>query len=152
MELTPLSAIAAVDGRYRKQVQHLDEYFSEYALIRYRVIVEIEYLFLLSAKKFFPLSDKAKKTLTQLKDQFSMEQAQEIKNIEGITNHDVKAVEYFIKQELEKAGEQDLKEWVHFGLTSQDINNTAVPLSWKHALEFEYLPFLLNLNQQLKLL
>jgi adenylosuccinate lyase len=152
MELSSLSAISAVDGRYRKQVQHLDEYFSEYALIRYRVLVEIEYLFLLSEKKFFSLSEKAKKTLRQLKDDFGPDQAFEIKIIEQTTNHDVKAVEYFIKNELEKAGENDLKEWVHFGLTSQDINNTAIPLSWKHALEFEYLPFLLNLNRELQLL
>lgn len=152
MELTSLSAISPIDGRYRKQVQHLDEYFSEYALIRYRVLVEIEYLFFLSEKKFFKLSTKATKQLTKLKDDFGLEDAQEIKRIEHTTNHDVKAVEYFIKQELEKAGADDVKEWVHFGLTSQDINNTAIPLSWKHALEFEYLPFLLNLNNELRLL
>jgi len=152
MELTSLSAISPIDGRYRKQVQHLDEYFSEYALIRYRVQVEIEYLFFLSEKKFFKLSTKATKQLTKLKDDFGLEDAQEIKRIEHTTNHDVKAVEYFIKQELEKAGADDVKEWVHFGLTSQDINNTAIPLSWKHALEFEYLPFLLNLNKELRLL
>lgn len=152
MELTSLSAISPIDGRYRKQVQHLYEYFSEYALIRYRVLVEIEYLFFLSEKKFFKLSTKATKQLTKLKDDFGLEDAQEIKRIEHTTNHDVKAVEYFIKQELEKAGADDVKEWVHFGLTSQDINNTAIPLSWKHALEFEYLPFLLNLNKELRLL
>jgi adenylosuccinate lyase len=152
MELNSLSAIAAVDGRYRKQVQHLDEYFSEYALMKYRVLVEVEYLFLLAEKKFFKLSAKASKHLTKLKDDFGPEDAQEIKQIEHTTNHDVKAVEYFIKQELEKIGETDVKEWVHFGLTSQDINNTAVPLSWKHALEFEYLPSLLNLNKEIRLL
>lgn len=152
MELTSLSAISPIDGRYRKQVQHLDEYFSEYALIKYRVWVEVEYLFFLSEKKFFKLSNKATKQLTKLKDDFGLEDAQEIKRIEHTTNHDVKAVEYFIKQELEKAGANDVKEWVHFGLTSQDINNTAIPLSWKHALEFEYLPFLLNLNKELSLL
>lgn len=152
MELTSLSAIAPIDGRYRKQVQHLDEYFSEYALIKYRVLVEIEYLFFLSEKKFFKLSSKAVKHLTKLKEDFSLADVQEIKQIEHTTNHDVKAVEYFIKQELEKTGENDVKEWVHFGLTSQDINNTAIPLLWKQALEFEYLPFLLNLNKQLQLL
>ena len=152
MELTSLSAISSIDGRYRKQVQHLDEYFSEYALIRYRVLVEIEYLFMLSKKKFFKLSDKATKQLNKIKTDFGLEDAQEIKQIEHTTNHDVKAVEYFIKQELEKVGEKDVKEWVHFALTSQDINNTAIPLLWKHALEFEYLPSLLNLNKELQLL
>ena len=152
MELTSLSAISSIDGRYRKQVQHLDEYFSEYALIRYRVLVEIEYLFMLSKKKFFKLSDKATKHLNKIKSDFGLEDAQEIKQIEHTTNHDVKAVEYFIKQELEKIGEKDVKEWVHFALTSQDINNTAIPLLWKHALEFEYLPSLLNLNKELRLL
>src|SRR6476620_2062085 len=152
MELTSLSAISSIDGRYRKQVQHLDEYFSEYALIKYRVLVEIEYLFLLSRKKFFKLSDKAVKHLNKVKADFGLEDAQEIKQIEFTTNHDVKAVEYFIKQELEKIGEKDVKEWVHFALTSQDINNTAIPLLWKHALEFEYLPALLNLNKELRLL
>ncbi|MFL5809801.1 MAG: adenylosuccinate lyase [Flavisolibacter sp.] len=152
MELTPLSAISAIDGRYRKQVQHLDDYFSEYALMKYRVLVEVEYLFLLSEKKFCKLSHKASKHLRKIKDDFGLEDAQEIKQIEHTTNHDVKAVEYFIKQELEKAGETDLKEWVHFGLTSQDINNTAIPLLWKHALEFEYLPSLLNLNKEIRIL
>jgi adenylosuccinate lyase len=152
MELTTLSAISSIDGRYRKQVQHLDEYFSEYALVKYRVLVEIEYLFMLSKKKFFKLSDKAAKHLNKIKSDFGLEDAQEIKQIEYTTNHDVKAVEYFIKQELEKIGEKDVKEWVHFALTSQDINNTAVPLLWKHALEFEYLPSLLNLNKELLVL
>ena len=152
MELTTLSAISSIDGRYRKQVQHLDEYFSEYALIKYRVLVEIEYLFTLSKKKFFKLSDKATKHLNKIKTDFGLEDAQEIKQIEYTTNHDVKAVEYFIKQELEKIGEKSVKEWVHFALTSQDINNTAIPLLWKHALEFEYLPALLNLNKELRLL
>src|SRR5215204_2340071 len=152
MELTNLSAISPIDGRYRRQVQHLGDYFSEYALIKYRVLVEIEYLFLLADKKFFKLSAKAAKQLNRIKDDFGPDDAIEIKRIEQTTNHDVKAVEYFIKEELEKAGESNIKEWVHFGLTSQDINNTSIPLSWKHALEFEYLPFLLNLNSQLKVL
>src|SRR5437764_4894746 len=98
MELSPLTAISPIDGRYRKQVQHLDEYFSEYALIKYRVLVEIEYLLLLSKKKFFKLSDKAVKHLTKIKTGFGPEDAQEVKQIEYTTNHDVKAVEYFIKQ------------------------------------------------------
>ena len=152
MELTSLTAISPIDGRYRKQLHHLDDYFSEYALIKYRVLVEIEYLLFLSEKKIVKLSAKAAKQLGGLKDSFGLADAQEIKQIEHTTNHDVKAVEYFIKQELEKIGETDVKEWVHFGLTSQDINNTSIPLLWKHALEFEYLPSLLNLNAQLKLL
>ena len=152
MELIPLTAISPVDGRYRKHVQHLDEYFSEYALIKYRVLVEIEYFFFLEDKKFFKLSHKARKHLKKLQEDFGLEDAQEIKQIEYTTNHDVKAVEYFLKNELEKSGGAQVKEWIHFGLTSQDINNTAIPLLWKHAIEYEYLPSLLNLNAQLKLL
>jgi adenylosuccinate lyase len=152
MDLNSLTAISAIDGRYRRQVHHLDEYFSEYALIKYRVLVEIEYLFFLSKKKFFKLSANAVKHLDELKENFTVEQAAQIKEIEKTTNHDVKAVEYFLKNELEKVNEKDAKEWVHFGLTSQDVNNTAIPLLWKHVLEFEYLPALLNLNTQFKLL
>jgi adenylosuccinate lyase len=152
MELIPLTAISPVDGRYRKHVQHLDEYFSEYALIKYRILVEVEYFFFLEDKKFFKLSHKARKHLKKLEEDFGLEDAQEIKQIEYTTNHDVKAVEYFLKNELEKSGGAQVKEWIHFGLTSQDINNTAIPLLWKHAIEYEYLPSLLNLNAQLKLL
>jgi len=152
MELTPLTAISPIDGRYRKHVQHLDDYFSEYAFIKYRVLVEIEYFLFLADKKFFKLSHKAIKHLKKLQDDFGLEDAQEIKQIEYKTNHDVKAVEYFIKNELKSAGAVEIKEWVHFGLTSQDVNNTAIPLLWKHAIEYEYLPGLLNLNSQLKLL
>jgi adenylosuccinate lyase len=152
MELTPLTAISAIDGRYRKQVQHLDEYFSEYALMKYRVGVEISYLLFMASNNFFKLSHKAIKHLQKLKEDFGPEDAQEIKQIEFTTNHDVKAVEYFLKNELEKCKAGEAKEWVHFGLTSQDINNTAIPLSWKEAVEYEYLPGLLNLNTQIKLL
>ncbi len=152
MELNSLTSISPVDGRYRKQVQHLDEYFSEYALIKYRVFVEIEYLLFLEKKKFFKLPGKTVKHLEKMAEDFGPEDAQEIKQIEFTTNHDVKAVEYFLKNELEKNGGAAAKEWVHFGLTSQDINNTAVPLSWKHAIEYEYLPALLNLNTELKIL
>jgi len=152
MELTALTAISPVDGRYRKHVHHLDEYFSEYALIKYRVLVEIEYLRMLEKKKFFKLSNKTTRFLEKLAEDMGPEDAQEIKQIEYTTNHDLKAVEYFLKNELEKNGGNEIKEWVHFGLTSQDINNTAVPLLWKHAIEYEYLPSLLNLNTQLKLL
>lgn len=152
MELTALTAISAIDGRYRKQVQHLDAYFSEYALMKYRVFIETEYLLFLQRKKFLSLSNKTTKYLQKLAEDFGPEDAQEIKQIEFITNHDVKAVEYFLKSELEKNGGKAAREWIHFGLTSQDINNTAVPLLWKHAIEYEYLPSLLNLNTQLKLL
>ena len=152
MELNHLTAVSPVDGRYRKYIHHLDEYFSEYALIKYRVMVETEYLFFLERKKFFKLSNKATKYLQKLADDFGLEDAQEIKQIEYTTNHDVKAVEYFLKNELERNGGSEVKEWIHFGLTSQDINNTAIPLLWKHAIEYEYLPALLNLNTQLKLL
>ncbi|MEQ1676104.1 MAG: adenylosuccinate lyase [Chitinophagaceae bacterium] len=152
MELTALTSISAIDGRYRKQVHHLDEYFSEYGLMKYRILIEVEYLLFLEKKKFFKLSGKAAKHLQKLAEDFGPEDAQEIKQIEFTTNHDVKAVEYFLKNELEKTGGSEAKEWVHFGLTSQDINNTAIPLSWKHAIEYEYLPALLNLNTELKIL
>ncbi len=152
MELSPLTAISAIDGRYRKQVQHLDEYFSEYALMKYRVLIEVEYLFFLEHKKLLKLSSKTSRALRKLADDFGPEDAQEIKQIEYTTNHDVKAVEYFIKAAIEKTSDNLVKEWVHFGLTSQDINNTAIPLSWKHVIEYEYLPALLNLNKQLSLL
>ncbi len=152
MELTALTAISAIDGRYRRQVQHLDDYFSEFALMKYRVLVEIEYLLFLGDQGFIKLTHKAVKHLRKLAENFGLEDAQEIKQIEYTTNHDVKAVEYFLKNELDKCGAGSLKEWVHFGLTSQDINNTAIPLSWKHAVEYEFLPSLLNLNTQIKLL
>jgi adenylosuccinate lyase len=138
MELNALTSISPIDGRYRKQVHHLDEYFSEYGLMKYRVQVEIQYLLFLENKKIFKLQGKTIKHLQKLAEDFGPEDAQEIKQIEFTTNHDVKAVEYFLKNELEKCGGTEAKEWVHFGLTSQDINNTAIPLSWKHAIEYEY--------------
>ncbi len=146
MELNQLTAISPIDGRYRKKVQHLDEYFSEYALIKYRVLVEIEYFFFLANNRFFKLPAKAKAMLKNVADNFSIDDARQIKQLEAITNHDVKAVEYFLKEQADKAGIGHLKEWIHFGLTSQDINNTAIPLSWKHAIEHEYLPALINLQ------
>lgn len=149
MELTSLTAVTPIDGRYRKQVQHLDEYFSEYALIKYRVLVEIEYFFFLADKRFFKLPPKARVQLKKVLDDFSIDDAQQIKQIESVTNHDVKAVEYFLKEQLDKAGISNLKEWIHFGLTSQDINNTSIPLSWKHCMEHEYLPSLINLHNNL---
>ena len=149
MDLNQLTAISPIDGRYRKQTNHLDQYFSEYALIKYRVLVEVEYFLLLAEKKFFKLPAAVKKHLLNKAANFSLEDAGVIKETEKITNHDVKAVEYFLKDELDKCNAGHLKEWVHFGLTSQDINNTAIPLSWKHAVEHEYLPAIINLQQQL---
>ncbi len=154
MELNSLTAISPIDGRYRHQVQHLDDYFSEYALIRYRVLVEVEYFLFLGKKKLFPLSAGVRKHLQGVVENFSLEDAQWIKKTEKVTNHDVKAVEYFLKAKLEELGADtaEVREWVHFGLTSQDINNTAIPLLWKHAVEFEYLPGVLNLKRQLEVL
>lgn len=152
MQLSTLTAISPVDGRYRKQVHHLEDYFSEYALMKYRVLVEIEYFIFLAEKNFFNLPVKSKNFLKAVADNFSLQDAQQIKETEKITNHDVKAVEYFLKSKLSEAGAEEGSEWMHFGLTSQDINNTSVPLAWKHAVEIEYLPLVLNLNQQLQLL
>jgi adenylosuccinate lyase len=147
MDLNQLTALSPIDGRYRKQLQHLSEYFSEYALVKYRVIVEIEYFLFLAEKKFFKVDAKTKQHLQKLATGFSVEDAVEIKKSEIITNHDVKAVEYFIKYALDKYSRQSgIKEWVHFGLTSQDINNTAIPLLWKNSIELEYLPAVINLQ------
>jgi len=152
MDLHALTAISPIDGRYRNQVQHLDEYFSEFALMKYRVLVEVEYFQFLADKKFFSLTAPMRKALREMAENFSLDDALLIKETEKVTNHDVKAVEYFIKEKLKAVKAEKVTEWVHFGLTSQDINNTAIPLSWKHAVEFEYLPSLLNLNRQLELL
>jgi len=149
MDLNQLTAISPIDGRYRKQLQQLDSYFSEFALIKYRVLVEIEYFLFLGEKKFFKVSAAVKTHLLSVADNFSLADAEIIKETEKITNHDVKAVEYFLKAELDKCKAPQLKEWIHFGLTSQDINNTAIPLSWKHAVEHEYLPAIINLQHQL---
>lgn len=146
MEISALTAIGPVDGRYRKQLQHLDEYFSEFALIKYRVLVEVAYFVFLAEKKFFKLPAAVKEHLDRTIAEFSVADAEQIKETEKITNHDVKAVEYFLKNELDKCNAAHLKEWIHFGLTSQDINNTAIPLSWKHATEHEYLPAVINLQ------
>src|SRR5450432_4427579 len=149
MELQALTAISPIDGRYRSQLQQLGEYFSEYALIKYRVQLEVSYFIFLSEKKFFTISANTKKQLLGAAENFTLENALEIKKIERTTNHDVKAVEYFLKGLLDKTKDAESKEWIHFGLTSQDINNTAIPLLWKHAVEIEYLPFILNLQHEL---
>ena len=151
MELHTLTAISPVDGRYRKQSAALDEYFSEYALMKYRVIVEIEYLCMLADEGFFTLSSKARAALRLVMENFSLEDAQAIKEIEKTTNHDVKAVEYFVKEKLSATdAPAEVREFVHFGLTSQDVNNTAIPLSWKHAMEHEYLPAVINLQHYIQ--
>lgn len=150
MDLHHLTAISPVDGRYHPQVTQLEGFFSEYALIRYRVYVEIQYFSFLADKKLFKLSAKDKNKLLEAADQFSLEDAVRIKEIEKVTNHDVKAVEYFLKEILDGLGLSHLKEWIHFGLTSQDINNTAIPLSWKDAVETQYLPAVINLQMHLQ--
>jgi adenylosuccinate lyase len=149
MQLQPLTAISPIDGRYRNQLQHLDQYFSEFALIKYRVKVEVEYFLFLSQNKFFKISASLKKELLNIAKDFSIEDAEKIKATEKITNHDVKAVEYFLKEKLKDSKAADLLEWIHFGLTSQDINNTALPLMWKDAIEHEYLPAVINLQHKL---
>ena len=150
MELNALTAISPVDGRYRSQLAALAPYFSEFGLIRYRVRVEIEYFLLLAEKKVIKLPAKLKAAkLRAIYEDFTEADALQIKDIERTTNHDVKAVEYFLKEKLTALGAEDSVEWIHFGLTSQDINNTAVPLLWKEALETEYLPALFNVRMHL---
>ena len=150
MQLSNLTAISPVDGRYNKNTLQLAKYFSEYALIKYRLKVEVEYFITLSEKKFFKADAKLKAALRLVIENFSEEDALQIKKTESITNHDVKAVEYFLKEKLNLLGADDLKEWIHFGLTSQDINNTAVPMLWKDAVELEYLPAVINLKKYLQ--
>ena len=136
MELTSLSAISPVDGRYRKTVEKLSEYFSEGALIKYRVRVEVEYFIALCNLPLPQLTDVDKKVFENLRHlylNFSHEDARKIKDIERVTNHDVKAVEYFLKEAFDGLGLHRYKEFIHFGLTSQDINNTAIPCSLKEA-------------------
>lgn len=150
MQLQSLTAISPLDGRYRKQLEELAPYFSEFALIRYRVQIEVEYFIALSEQKLFSLPKPQLAALRRIYQEFSIENAQQIKDTEKITNHDVKAVEYFVKDELKKLGLEDRLEWVHFGLTSQDINNTATPLYWKEAVENIYMPAISNLVLALK--
>jgi adenylosuccinate lyase len=136
MELNTLTAISPVDGRYRKTTEELSAYFSEYGLIKYRVLIEVEYFIALcdfNLPQLKPLDAKQKDSLRKVVSGFSIEDAQKIKDTEKTTNHDVKAVEYFVKEKLQALGLEKQLEFVHFGLTSQDINNTAVPLSLKDA-------------------
>lgn len=151
MNLTSLSAISPVDGRYRKQLTELAPYFSEFGLIRYRIRVEVEYFLALADAGIFKLPAALKPAgLHKLYEDLSEEDAETVKRTEQVTNHDVKAVEYFIKEHLQGKGAAAVSEWVHFGLTSQDINNTAIPLLWKEAMEEVYLPALLNMISLLK--
>ncbi len=153
MTLSPLSAISPVDGRYHQQTADLSAYFSEAALIKYRVLVEIEYFIALAELPLPQLEQFPKAKFTELRklyQQFSEADAQEVKSIEKTTNHDVKAVEYFIKAAFDKLALSDYKEFIHFGLTSQDVNNTAIPYSFKQALEEVYYPALEELIQKLK--
>lgn len=143
MSLNKLNAISPIDGRYRGKVEKLADYFSEEALIKYRVHVEIEYFIALCEAELPQLSgfDNSKfDALRKIYLDFSSEDAQAIKDIEKITNHDVKAVEYFIKEKFDNLQLQEFKEFIHFGLTSQDINNTAIPLSIKDAMNDVYVP------------
>lgn len=153
MSLTSLMAISPVDGRYHNATVSLAPYFSEFALIKYRVQVEIEYFIALCRHPLPQLAafDQSKfESLRTIYQQFSESDAQVIKDIEKTTNHDVKAVEYFIKQEFDGLGLQDYKEFIHFGLTSQDINNTAIPYSFKQALHEVYYPAIDDLLRVLK--
>ena len=152
MSLTELNAISPIDGRYRSKTKSLANYFSEEALIKYRVLVEIEYYIALCEEPLPQLEDFDKSNYPSLRaiyENFSADDAQAIKNIEAVTNHDVKAVEYFIKEKFDGLGLESFKEFIHFGLTSQDINNTAIPLSIKEALEEVYYPELDKLTAKL---
>ena len=154
MELDVLTAISPIDGRYRGKTKALAAYFSEFALIKYRVQVEVEYFITLCElplPQLKGIDNSVFETLRNIYRNFSEADAQRIKDIESVTNHDVKAVEYFLKEEFDKmGGMDDYKEFIHFGLTSQDINNTSVPLSIKKALDKVYYPLIEELIAQLK--
>lgn len=152
MNLSPLTAISPIDGRYRSKAESLDNYFSEYALIRYRVKVEVEYFIALCEIGLPQLSGVESSVYPQLRaiyTNFSLEDAQRIKDIESVTNHDVKAVEYFLKENFDRLALEKYKEFIHFGLTSQDINNTSVPMSIKDALHEVIIPQLKTMEAKL---
>lgn len=145
MSLSSLTAISPIDGRYRGKVEILGNYYSEYALIRYRVKVEIEYFIALCKLPLPQLAGVDHALFGELRDiyaKFSVDDAQRVKDIESVTNHDVKAVEYFIKEQFDRLGLAQYKEFIHFGLTSQDINNTSVPMLIRDSLHEAYLPLL----------
>ena len=153
MNLTKLNAISPIDGRYRGKIEELANYFSEEALIKYRVKVEIEYFIALCEvplPQLISFDNGLFDELRKIYIDFTAEDAQKIKDIESITNHDVKAVEYFIKEKFDTLGLQAHKEFIHFGLTSQDINNTAIPLSIKEAMNDVYVPQYLELLKRLQ--
>ncbi|WP_033962185.1 adenylosuccinate lyase [Psychroserpens jangbogonensis] len=153
MSISSLKAISPIDGRYRNKVDNLAPYFSEEALIKYRVLVEIEYFIALCELNLPQLSDIDTPVFDDLRaiyTGFTTENAQAIKDIEAITNHDVKAVEYFIKEQFDKLNLSKYKEFIHFGLTSQDINNTAIPLSIKDAMNDIYVPEYFEVLKKLK--
>ncbi|MFZ4261620.1 adenylosuccinate lyase [Sphingobacterium sp. HJSM2_6] len=153
MTLSPLTAVTPIDGRYYNNTKDLTNYFSEFALIKYRVLVEVEYFISLTKSGIPQLSHFDGSLDEKLRDiyrNFSIENAQWIKDTEKVTNHDVKAVEYFLKHEFEKLGLTDSLEFIHFGLTSQDINNTAIPYSWKEAIAQVYQPAITELLTELK--
>jgi len=153
MNLTKLNAISPIDGRYRNKISKLADFFSEEALIKYRVRVEIEYFIALCEIPLPQLANFNKNLFDDLRKiykNFNTEDAQKIKDIEGITNHDVKAVEYFIKEKFDTLGLQEHKEFIHFGLTSQDINNTAIPLSIKEAMNEVYVHSYLKVLERLE--
>ncbi|MFT5915914.1 MAG: adenylosuccinate lyase [Flammeovirgaceae bacterium] len=153
MNLSPLTAISPVDGRYRSKTESLDAYFSEFALIKYRIRVEIEYFIALCELPLPQLKqfDQSKfVALREIYSNFSLADAEKVKEFEKVTNHDVKSVEYFIKEEFEKLGISEFSEFVHFGLTSQDINNTAIPLSFKEACESIVLSSISEIQQELE--
>ena len=151
MMLSELTAISPVDGRYRNKTKELANYFSEYALFKYRIKVEIEYFIALTKQGIIPY-EVSKKDITEWRkiySKFSVSKAKRIKEIEAVTNHDIKAVEYYIKEEFDKLGYGRYKEFIHFGLTSQDINNTAVPLSVKDYLSEIYIPSVKDIIKQI---
>src|SRR5690554_5078118 len=153
LTLNTLTAVSSVDGRYGNKTQSLRKYFSEYALIKYRVKVEVEYFIALCELPLPQLSQVDKGSFSELRglvENFTEEEALEIKEIEKITNHDVKAVEYFLKKKFEKLGLDNSIEFIHFGLTSQDINNTSTPLMLKEGLGEVILPALHAVIDQLK--
>lgn len=152
MSLTSLSAVSPIDGRYYSRTNELSPYFSEFGLIRYRVLVEVEYFIALCEIPLPQLANFPKEKYAVLRDvvtNFTEADAQSIKETEKVTNHDVKAVEYFLKSRFDDLGLQDWKEFIHFGLTSQDVNNTAIPLSWKEADTAVYMPVLQRVVNQL---
>lgn len=153
MKLNELNALSPIDGRYREKTDQLSSFFSEFALIKYRVTVEVEYFIALYELNLPPLhgmNEGDKSRLREIIDNFDEKDAQRIKDIEKTTNHDVKAVEYFLKEKFDTLGLSAYKEFIHFGLTSQDINNTAFPMMWRDALQQVYIPQLETLAQLLE--